>query len=632
MVRIFLLFTFCGFFCIFAESKTIKNVSELEALAKAGDSDALCLLGLQEILGGELVDPRIIQTMNLEQIIQNKLPLFEKKIDNLKFADDQFAVKTGGKLQKAYVFFSKSAEQNNPFGLYLSGWLEIEGTGTGKNKEEGFKKIKKAADSGFARAQTDLGTLFWYGRGCEINRSEAFRYYQEAASKGDTRAMAQLGWLYKYGQGVGKNIERAVKYFDQSASQNDPYGLVYLGRCYLYGEGMEKNEFKGYELIKHASQGNGYGKTWLGICYLKGMGISKDEKRAFKLFQQATEEGDLYGLFMLGQAYGNGFGTPENDQKALEIYHKAAEHDSPEACWALGRNYYNGEGVPKDEKQASVFFEKGAFLGDFDSKWWTTDLTFLRELAEKNDSKAQQFLGSRLRDGIFTKQNFEEGNEWLEKALLNGDGTAAALLGECFEKATYGKPKNLRKAVEYYKKGEALGDPQCLFQLGYLSFKGEGMDKSEALAAVYYTKAAEKGHVMARFNLADLYRFGAGVEANQKKAFDLYTQVVNSSDVTEKTRNDARAKLGTYYLDGDVVTKDNLMAVDYFTKSLQGKNPSPLGMFFMGYCFYNGKGVDPDRKKGEELFQQAAKLAQPNAIQALKDIRSGRVVTVKGGS
>jgi len=632
IIRIFVLVNLLVCLDSLAESTKIENPDELEGLAEKGNSSALCLLGMHKILGGELMDPRLIKTMDLDEIIQNKLPLFRKKLESLTFIDDEASLKKGTKLQDAYLLFQKSSDLNNKFGSYLAGCLQIGGFGTNKNKEEGFKKIKKSADIGLARAQKKLGDLLWFGTGCNIDYCQSCVYYNLAAKQGDAEAVADLGWLYKYGQGIEKNIEKAVGCFERSAAMHDPYGLVYLGRCYLYAEGKDKNEVKGMELIKEASEGNGYGKTWLGICYLKGLGVKKDETKAFNLFKEAKDEGDLYGGFMLGQAYEVGWGTAEDDQIALRLYARAAEEDYPEACWALGQKYFYGKGVEKNEAKAGLLFEKGARLGDDDCKWWTKDLTYLRNLAESKNPKAQQFLGTRLREGWFTSQNTREGNKWLEKAFQNGDGKAAALLGDSYEKGAYEKKKDLQKAVEYYGKGSQLGDEQCLRKLGYLSYLGKGLPKDESAAASYYSKAIEKGDVLAKYYLADLYRFGVGVEKNQKKAFDLYSKVINSDSLSEEQRNDARAKLGTYYLQGGVVSKDAFVGVSLFQKSIIGASSSPLGMFFLGYCLYNGLGIDINKDKAQEMFQSAAKRGQQNAMQALKNIQSGKPVTVNSGS
>jgi len=632
IIRIFVLVNLLVCLDSLAESTKIKNPDELEGLAEKGNSSALCLLGMHKILGGELMDPRLIKTMDLDEIIQNKLPLFRKKLESLAFIDDEASLKKGTKLQDAYLLFQKSSDLNNKFGSYLAGCFQIGGFGTNKNKEEGFKKIKKSADIGLARAQKKLGDLLWFGTGCNVDYSQSCVYYDLAAKQGDAEAVADLGWLYKYGQGVEKNIEKAVGCFERSAAMHDPYGLVYLGRCYLYAEGKDKNEVKGMELIKEASEGNGYGKTWLGICYLKGLGVKKDETKAFNLFKEAKDEGDLYGGFMLGQAYEVGWGTAEDDQIALRLYARAAEEDYPEACWALGQKYFYGKGVEKNEAKAGLLFEKGARLGDDDCKWWTKDLTYLRNLAESKNPKAQQFLGTRLREGWFTSQNTREGNKWLEKAFQNGDGKAAALLGDSYEKGAYEKEKDLQKAVEYYGKGSQLGDEQCLRKLGYLSYLGKGLPKDESAAASYYSKAIEKGDVLAKYYLADLYRFGVGVEKNQQKAFDLYSKVINSDSLSEEQRNDACAKLGTYYLQGGVVSKDAFVGVSLFQKSIIGASSSPLGMFFLGYCLYNGLGIDINKDKAQEMFQSAAKRGQQNAMQALKNIQSGKPVTVNSGS
>lgn len=606
----------------------VSNIDELKKLAESGNSDALCLLGLQNILGGNLMDPRLIATMNLEQIIQNKLPLFREKIESLTFTDDDQSLAAGGILQTAYKLFDESAKQTNKFGLFLAGNLQINGLGTEKNKNEGFDKIKKAADLGLSRAQKQIGDLYWLGQGCNVNREESYRYYKLAVGQGNAEAMADLGWLFKYGQGVEKQPEKAIEWFEKSAARNDPYGLVYLGRCYLYGEGKPKDEYEGMQLIERASQGNSYGKTWLGICYLKGMGVAKDEKKAFELFSEAKQGGDSYGAFMLGQAYEAGWGTTENDQLALKLYEKAAEQNSPEACWALGQKYFFGRGVEKNTNKAGLLFQKGAKMGDDDCQWWIEDLSFLQGLAEKNDPQAQQFLGTRLREGWFTEKNLEEGNKWLEKAVSNGNATAAAVLGESYEKGEHGKSKDLQKANEYFKKGAERGDAQCLRKMGYNSFHGIGMPKDPKQAANYYREAVKLGDIPSAFYLADMYRFGIGVEKNQSKAFELYNKVMFSDSISEKLQNDARAKAGTYYFDGgSVVQKDISEAIALFQKSTQGKSPSSLGMFFLGYCMYYGLGIDLDKKRGTELIEKAANLGQAEAVQAMQDIRKGKKVS-----
>ena len=51
-------------------------------------------------------------------------------------------------------------------------------------------------------------------------------------------------------------------------------------------------------------------------------------------------------------------------------------------------------------------------------------------------------------------------------------------------------------------------------------------------------------------------------------------------------------------------------------------------MFFLGYCLFNGLGIDIDKDKAKEMFETAAKRGQQNAMQALKNIQSGKPVTV----
>ena len=133
--------------------------------------------------------------------------------------------------------------------------------------------------------------------------------------------------------------------------------------------------------------------------------------------------------------------------------------------------------------------------------------------------------------------------------------------------------------------------------------------------------------------MADLYRFGIGLEKDASKAFELYSKVINSDSIDEDLQNNARAKLGTYYLDGgSFAEKDTSEAIALFQKSTQGESPSSLGMFFLGYCTYYGLGIDMDKVRGTELIEKAANLGQPEAIQAIKDIRSGKKDIFGAGS
>jgi TPR repeat protein len=57
-------------------------------------------------------------------------------------------------------------------------------------------------------------------------------------------------------------------------------------------------------------------------------------------------------------------------------------------------------------------------------------------------------------------------------------------------------------ALKYLTKAAALGDMHAHFNLGFMYYKGEGVEKDEKMALYHWEEAAIGGHPSARHNLA----------------------------------------------------------------------------------------------------------------------------------
>ena len=55
-----------------------------------------------------------------------------------------------------------------------------------------------------------------------------------------------------------------------------------------------------------------------------------------------------------------------------------------------------------------------------------------------------------------------------------------------------GAKKSRKKAIDYFKKGMKLGDPECINELGNRYENGEGVAKNKKLAFEYYQMGALK--------------------------------------------------------------------------------------------------------------------------------------------
>jgi len=67
---------------------------------------------------------------------------------------------------------------------------------------DAFDAARTAADQGDARAQYNLGFMYYFGEGVPQDHAEAVHWYRLAAEQGDARAQYNLGFMYDNGKGV----------------------------------------------------------------------------------------------------------------------------------------------------------------------------------------------------------------------------------------------------------------------------------------------------------------------------------------------------------------------------------------------------------------------------------------------
>ncbi len=101
--------------------------------------------------------------------------------------------------------------------------------------------LKLAADQGHARAQFNLGLMYFNGEGVTQNYQEAARLYKLAADQGLANAPYNLGWMYFNGEGVTQNYQEAVRLFKLAADQGHAQAQFNLGHMYGNGRGVTQD-------------------------------------------------------------------------------------------------------------------------------------------------------------------------------------------------------------------------------------------------------------------------------------------------------------------------------------------------------------------------------------------------------
>jgi TPR repeat protein len=144
-----------------------------------------------------------------------------------------------------------------------------------------FEETFKKAGQGDARAQYDLGDMYFTGQGVAQNYAEAVKWLRLAADQGDADAQSRLGFMYARAQGVANGEAEAAKWFRKVADQGDARTQHGIGDLFAYG-----------------------------------MGVAKDEAEAVKWYRKAADQGDARAQFSLGQMYEKGQGVAQNDVTA----------------------------------------------------------------------------------------------------------------------------------------------------------------------------------------------------------------------------------------------------------------------------------------------------------------------------
>ena len=105
----------------------------------------------------------------------------------------------------------------------------------------------------------------WYRKGYNFYKNkdytQAVEWYTKAANQGYASAQSNLGVCYEKGQGVTQSYEKAVEWYTKAAEQGSATAQYNLGLCYEFGAGVPQSFVKAAEwYTKSLKNGNHYVK------------------------------------------------------------------------------------------------------------------------------------------------------------------------------------------------------------------------------------------------------------------------------------------------------------------------------------------------------------------------------------
>lgn len=257
----------------------------------------------------------------------------------------------------------------------------------------------------------------------------------------------------------------AVEYYEKSAQQGfaeGQYNLGYFalkGYRALDGRTVKADIPKGISLYeKAAAQNHVTALLELGRFYDQGENVEKDHKKAFEFFKRAADLGSDMGVRNLGVLYANGRGVEKDQAKAVEYFRKSAEKGLLLAQRNLADCYQFGKGVKKDVRQAIAWYVKAY---ENAQKEWESN-----NKANKEASTNDMDIISYTLAGIY----------------YEGDGI----------------PKDMGKAVEWWKKSATLGNGNSAWNIYVTYINGYGIEKNETEAIKWLKIAADTNYQNAK--------------------------------------------------------------------------------------------------------------------------------------
>ncbi len=138
--------------------------------------------------------------------------------------------------------------------------------------------------------------------------------------------------------------------------------------------------------------------------------------------------------------------------------------------------------------------------------------------ANYGDTRAMNALGLFYMNGMFMDKDTVMGIKWLESAGAGGYAEAYHNLGVSYKLAHHGMAQDLTRAFGYYMAGADSGSVSCMYDAGYMLYKGLGCRQDYAGAAELFRAAADYDHPAAMYMLGLCYRNGYGVERSEGQA------------------------------------------------------------------------------------------------------------------
>ncbi len=261
-------------------------------------------------------------------------------------------------------------------------------------------------------------------------------------------------------------------------------------------------------------------------------------------------------------------------------------------------------------------------------------------------------------DKYFKKNEDKKALEFTENAAKKGS-VAAMRAVALMNLSGIGTEPNIKNYIDWLKKAADNGDVDSLYDYGFNLLNGNGLKANTELGYQYILKAANKNNVNAKVLIAyindnnliknanvseaekwyrDAYENNKSSDAalglglmyykgiiGNKSPLDLQTAYNLITDATNLDNAEAKNFMGTSYMMGQFIQKDENKAFEFFKEAAeQGLGAA---QYNLGVAYYFGKGVTKDIITGISWLK-AASVCNKEAAETIKSIMTEQVINL----
>ncbi len=265
-------------------------------------------------------------------------------------------------ITNAALCYRIAAEAADVEGCYRLGLCYHNGSGMESNTAKAAKWFRTAAEAGHPRAQSQLGSMLFFGDGgLRQDQAEAVKWYRKSALQGDRRAMNNLSFCLEAGCGVDASQDEAAEWCLKAATLGDDIAQTRLGLHFIDGAwpGVPVNPSTGLEFLrKAAEQTNITAMTALAHCYESGTGVKRSRQTAKEWYNKACDMGGVGKISGIVFEYLMNAESIQDYPDAIRWLDRAAAAGQSDACLMLAGFYGN---AMEDIDLKALLQEQGLF-------------------------------------------------------------------------------------------------------------------------------------------------------------------------------------------------------------------------------------------------------------------------------